>query len=140
VRDKSTDVGRAHLRIAHLSADLAAVVTFYRDGLGFEVLHEFKDHDGFDAVMLGSSTAAYHLAFVHKVGHKVAAPGDDNLLVFYVPDADDWQRAVARLEELGHRPVEAFNPYWDKKGKTFEDPDGYRIVLQRASWPVSRRS
>ena len=31
-------------------------------------------------------------------------------------------------------PVEAFNPYWDRLGKTFEDPDGYRIVLQNAAW------
>ena len=30
-----------------LSADLTAAVKFYRDGLGFEVLYEFKDHDGF---------------------------------------------------------------------------------------------
>jgi len=41
---------------------------------------------------------------------------------------------VARLEELGHQSVKAFNPYWDVKGKTFEDPDGYRVVLQHASW------
>lgn len=26
-------------------------------------------------------------------------------------------------------------PYWDRKGKTFEDPDGYRVVLQQSSWP-----
>jgi len=43
---------------------------------------------------------------------------------------------VARLEELGHTPVKSFNPYWDRKGKTFEDPDGYRVVLQQASWPA----
>ena len=134
--EKPMDLGQAHLRIAHLSADLSAAVKFYHDGLGFEVLYEFKDHDGFNAVMLGSKTAAYHLAFVHKVGHKVEAPPDDDLLVFYLPDADDWKRAVARLEKLGHRPVKAFNPYWDKKGKTFEDPDGYRVVLQHASWPA----
>jgi catechol 2,3-dioxygenase-like lactoylglutathione lyase family enzyme len=132
-----TDLGEAHLRIAHLSRDLATVVKFYRDGLGFEVLYEFRDHDGFDAVMLGRKDAAYHLAFVHKVGHEVRqAPTDDNLLVFYLPDADEWQRAVTRLEELGHQPVKAFNPYWDKKGKTFEDPDGYRVVLQHARWPA----
>lgn len=95
---------RAHLRIARLSADLTAVVKFYRDGLGFEVLHEFKDHDGFDAVMLGHKATAYHLA---------------------------------HLEELGHKSVKAFNPYWDKKGKTFEDPDGYRVVLHHASWTAS---
>ena len=65
-----TDLGQAHLRIAHLSADLATVVKFYRDGLGLEVLYEFRDHDGFDAVMLGCKGAGYHLAFVHKQGHK----------------------------------------------------------------------
>ena len=134
--DKPTDLGRAHIRIAHLSADLDAAVTFYRDGLGFEVLYEFRDHDGFDAVMLGSRTAGYHLAFVHKRGHKIEAAPEDNLLVFYLPDADEWTRAVARLEALGHRAVKAFNPYWDKNGKTFEDPDGYRVVLQQASWPA----
>ena len=129
------DLGQAHLRIARLSADLAAVVKFYRDGLGFEVLYEFKDHDGFDAVMLGRKGTVYHLAFVHKVGHKVAkAPTHDNLLVFYLPDADEWKSAVTRLKELGHQSVKAFNPYWDKSGQTFEDPDGYRVVLQHASW------
>ena len=131
-----SDLGRAHLRVVRPSDDLAANVAFYRDGLGFELLFEFKDHDGFDAVMLGHNGAAYHLAFVHKRGHKAGrAPSEDNLLVFYLPDAHEWQRAVRRLEDLGHTPVKAFNPYWDKKGKTFEDPDGYRVVLQHTSWP-----
>jgi catechol 2,3-dioxygenase-like lactoylglutathione lyase family enzyme len=133
--EASTNLSQAHLRIARLSAHLATVVRFYRDGLGFDVLYEFRDHDGFDAVMLGHKGAAYRLAFVHNVGHKRGqTPTDDNLLVFYLPDADEWKRAVARLEELGHQSVKAFNPYWDVKGKTFEDPDGYRVVLQHASW------
>jgi catechol 2,3-dioxygenase-like lactoylglutathione lyase family enzyme len=134
--DESVDLGRAHLRIARLSDDLAANVTFYRDGLGFEVLYEFKDHDGFDAVMLGRKGAAFHLAIVHKAGHEAERAPDDDLLVFYLPDLVEWQRAVARLEAQGHRPVKAFNPYWDRKGKTFEDADGYRVVLQQASWPA----
>ncbi|HEV8441339.1 MAG TPA: VOC family protein [Methylomirabilota bacterium] len=135
--DKPADLGHAHLRIVRPSDDLAAVVTFYRDGLGFEVLYEFRDHEGFDAVMLGHTGAAYHLAFVHKAGHDAGrAPSEDNLLVFYLPDAEEWTGAVTRLERLGHESVKAFNPYWDKKGKTFEDPDGYRVVLQRASWPA----
>jgi catechol 2,3-dioxygenase-like lactoylglutathione lyase family enzyme len=134
--EKPVDLGRAHLRVARPSDDLAAVVRFYRDGLGFEVLYEFKDHDGFDGVMLGRKGAAYHLEFTRKAGHKAGrAPTQDNLLVFYLPDAGEWKRAVARLEGLGHAPVKAFNPYWDKQGKTFEDPDGYRVVLQHARWP-----
>ena len=43
------DLGKAHLRVARPSDDLEAVVRFYRDGLGFAVLSEFRDHDGFDA-------------------------------------------------------------------------------------------
>jgi len=30
--------------------------------------------------------------------------------------------------------VKAFNPYWDRKGLTFEDPDGYRVVLENEEW------
>ena len=130
------DLGTTQLRVVRPSDDLEPIVEFYRDGLGFEMLYEFRDHDGFDGAILGHEGAAYHLAFVHKAGHTVGrAPTEDNLLVFYLPDTDEWGRAVRRLETLGHRPVKAFNPYWDKNGKTFEDPDGYRIVLQHSSWP-----
>jgi 7-cyano-7-deazaguanine reductase len=41
------DLSRCHLRVARPTDDLAAVVRFYRDGLGFEVLSEFRDHAGF---------------------------------------------------------------------------------------------
>ena len=135
--DKPADLGKVHLRVARPSDDLLAVTKFYREGLGFEVLYEFKDHDGFDGVMLGHKGAAYHLEFTRKRGHKAGrAATEDNLLVFYLPDAAEWKRAVARQDGLGYKPVKALNPYWDKKGKTFEDPDGYRVVLQNSSWPV----
>jgi catechol 2,3-dioxygenase-like lactoylglutathione lyase family enzyme len=135
--DKPADPGKAHLRVARPSDDLEALVKFYRDGLGFEVLYEFKAHGGFDGVMLGHKGAAYHLEFTRKAGHAVGrAPTADNLLVFYLPDGEDWKRAVERLEGQGYKAVESFNPYWDQKGKTFEDPDGYRVVLQNASWPA----
>jgi catechol 2,3-dioxygenase-like lactoylglutathione lyase family enzyme len=130
------DLGKAHLRVSRPTDDLAPLVRFYRDGLGLDVLYEFKDHDGFDGVLLGRRGAGYHLEFTRKGGNNVGrAPTEDNLLVFYVPDADDWKQTVARLEGLGYQAVKAFNPYWDKKGKTFEDPDGYRVVLQNGSWP-----
>jgi catechol 2,3-dioxygenase-like lactoylglutathione lyase family enzyme len=133
--NNSPDLGKVHLRVARPTDNLVAVVMFYRDGLGLEVLYEFKDHDGFDGVMLGGKGAAYHLEFTSRVGHKAGrAPTQDNLLVFYLPDKCGWKVAVARLENAGHKPVKAFNPYWDKNGRTFEDPDGYRVVLQNAEW------
>jgi catechol 2,3-dioxygenase-like lactoylglutathione lyase family enzyme len=133
--DDPIDLARAHLRIARPTDDLEAVVTFYRDGLGLDVLYEFRDHEGFDGVMLGRRGTAYHLEFTSRTGHRVGrAPTSDNLLVFYLPDEREWRAAVTRLEQAGHRPVRSFNPYWDKSGRTFEDPDGYRVVLQNESW------
>jgi catechol 2,3-dioxygenase-like lactoylglutathione lyase family enzyme len=127
----------AHLRIARPSDELATVVAFYRDGLGFAVLDQFADHDGFDGVMLGHPGAAYHLEFTHKAGHRAGrAPGEDTLLVFYLPDEADWRAALARMAQAGHRPVPAFNPFWDRGGRTFEDPDGYRVVLYNGRWPA----
>ncbi len=129
-------LANAHLRVARPTDDLEALVRFYRDGLGFEVLYEFHDHDGFDGVMLGHKGAAYHLEFTRRRGHAAGrAPSQENLLVFYLPGETEWRAAVERLEQRGHGPVESLNPYWDKNGKTFEDPDGYRVVLQNASWP-----
>jgi hypothetical protein len=58
------------------------------------------------------------------------------LLVFYLPDRPDWQVAVNRMLAAGFAPVPSFNPYWDRAGLTFEDPDGYRVVLQNAASPV----
>ncbi|WP_425025743.1 hypothetical protein [Pantoea agglomerans] len=26
------------------------------------------------------------------------------------------------------------NPYWDQRGATFIDRDGYRVVIQHADW------
>ncbi len=133
---EAADLGKAHLRVARPTDDLDAVVKFYQAGLGFAILDEFKGHDGFDGVMLGHKGAAYHLEFTRKAGHKAGkAPTEDNLLVFYLPDEAEWQRAIDRLEGHGYKPAKAFNPYWDKKGRTFADPDGYRVVLQQAQWP-----
>jgi len=56
------------------------------------------------------------------------------LLVFYLPDNGEWTSAVDRMEAAGYTPVPSLNPYWDRSGRTFEDPDGYRVVLQNAAW------
>lgn len=132
----NVNLAKAHLRVARPTDNLNAVTRFYRDGLGFEVLYEFHDHDGFDGIMLGRKGAPYHLEFTRKHGHAAGgAPTQDNLLVFYVPDEFEWREAIERLKNRGYPPVKAFNPYWDQQGKTFEDPDGYRVVLQNARWP-----
>ncbi len=54
-----------------------------------------------------------------------------------MPDADEWQVAVQRMQRAGFTPISPVNPYWEPCGRTFEDPDGRRIVLQNASWPAA---
>lgn len=123
------------LRVARPTDLLNEVVRFYTDGLGLTVLGSFEDHDGFDGVMVGVPGASYHLEFTTKQGHPAGrAPTEDNLLVFYLPDTDEWTAANARMTAAGYEPVPSFNPYWDRLGRTYQDPDGYRIVLQNASW------
>jgi catechol 2,3-dioxygenase-like lactoylglutathione lyase family enzyme len=125
----------AHLRVARPTDDLEPLVRFYRDGLGFHVVGGFRGHEGFDGVMLGHPGAGYHLEFTRQAGHAAGrAPTKENLLVFYLPDPAEWRAAVDRLERLGYAPVPSLNPYWDQRGKTFEDPDGYRVVLENADW------
>ena len=76
-----------------------------------------------------------HLGLTHQQGHPVGkAPNPEHLLVFYVPDETDWRAAIERLRAQGHEPVPSNNPYWERRGKTFEDPDGYRVVLQNTGW------
>ena len=123
------------LRVARPTDNLPALLPFYCDGLGLSQLACFTQHNGVDGVMLGHPQAPYHLEFTHQPGHAVGrAPTADNLLVFYLPDAAEWQAAVQRIEVAGFAPVPAYNPYWDQQGRTYEDPDGYRVVLQQAAW------
>lgn len=121
------------LRVARPSDNPDGLLRFYRDGLGLNVLYRFEGHDGFDGVMLGRQGAPYHFEFTHKRGHAAGrAPTQDNLLIFYYPDSIEWLDAVERMGKAGFGSVPAFNPFWDKNGVTFEDPDGYRVVLKNA--------
>ena len=126
---------RTTLRVARGTDRLEALERFYVVGLGLEKLDAFVDHEGFDGVMLGTPGAPYHLEFTHQHGHAAGAPSRDSLLVFYLPDAEEWRAALDRMLAAGYVPVPSINPYWDRRGRTFEDPDGYRVVLENAPWP-----
>jgi catechol 2,3-dioxygenase-like lactoylglutathione lyase family enzyme len=124
-----------HLRIARPVTDLARTTDMYRRGLGLRVIDSFADHDGFDGVMLGVAGADYHFEFTRARKHAVRpAPTVEDLVVFYLPSASEWRAACASMMAAGFRQVPAFNPFWETHGRTYEDPDGYRIVLQRADW------
>ena len=107
----------------------------YCRGLGFHVLGGFENHDGFDGIMLGIEGSNYHFEFTQCRTHPVAAaPTPEDLVVLYLPAAAKWRAACARMLVAGFEQVTSFNPYWELRGRTFKDPDGYRIVLQHEEW------
>jgi hypothetical protein len=123
------------MRVARPTDNLAAIAEMYAKGLGFAVLAEFKDHRGFDGVILGHPRQRHHIEFTSQREHQVGkAPTQDHLLIFYVPNKDEWEGGWAQMKSAGFREVPSYNPYWDLQGRTFEDIDGYRVVLQNAAW------
>ena len=124
-----------HLRIARPVRDLARTKDMYARGLGFRVLGGFEDHDGFDGLMLGVPGADYHFEFTCSRHDPVQpSPTVEDLIVLYIPLESEWQEMCARALAAGFKQVAAFNPYWQVRGRTFEDPDGYRVVLEQATW------
>ena len=123
------------VRIARPTEHLARVLRFYIEGLGWSILDAFQDHEGIDGVMVGLPGAPYHLELTFRPGDPGGpAPRTDHLLVFYLPGKAEWQASVDRLLAAGYKPVSASNPYWDRVGMTFQDPDGYRVVLENGKW------
>lgn len=123
------------LRVARPTDNLQQITDMYVNGLGFTLLGSFSGHNGFDGSIIGHSQHNYHLEFTCHHGTQVGkAPTQDNLLVFYLPDRLEWYWCCERMLAAGFVQVEAYNDYWDVVGRTFEDVDGYRVVLQNREW------
>jgi hypothetical protein len=90
----------------------------YCDGLGWDVLAEFGDHDGFDGAMVGDPDAPYHFEFTMKRAGGVApTPTAEDLVVLYLPTVQEWQRGCATSVAVGFVQVASANPYWSARGK-----------------------
>lgn len=126
---------QTQLRIARPVSALERSVVMYRKGLGLIEIGRFEDHDGFDGVMLGRVGMDYHFEFTHFRGNPVRpSHTPEDLVVFYLPDRAEWQKTCESMLAAGFREVPPFNPYWRQRGRTFEDHDRYRVVLEQAEW------
>lgn len=123
------------LRVARHTDRLAEVVAFYRDGIGLPEIGGFAGHDGYDGVFLAIPGTRAHLELTTGGAHAGAAPHPESLLVLYLGDDEAVRAAAARLRA---EPVAPANPYWAAHGFTFEDPDGFRVVLVPERWEGER--
>ena len=120
-----------HLRVARHTERLEEVVEFYRDGIGLTEIGGFRDHDGYDGVFLAVPGAGAHLELTTGGAQGTPAPHSESLLVLYLGDDQAVQTVAARL---GVDPIPPDNPYWAEHGVTFQDPDGFRVVLVPERW------
>jgi catechol 2,3-dioxygenase-like lactoylglutathione lyase family enzyme len=114
------------VRVARHTQRLDEVVAFYRDGIGLPQLGGFRGHEGYDGVFLDLPGTGAHLELTGGGEHGAPQPHPESLLVLYLGDERAVREVAARL---GRDPVAPANPYWAEHGLTFEDPDGFRVVL-----------
>jgi GNAT superfamily N-acetyltransferase/catechol 2,3-dioxygenase-like lactoylglutathione lyase family enzyme len=118
-------------RIARPAHDLARSTRFYRDLLGLSVLGGFTGHAGYDGVFFALPGGG---ELELTTGPAAPVPGtDEDLLVLYVSGSDELAAAGVRLTSAGVRQIPSANPYWNRWGRTFLDPDGYRLVIATMS-------
>lgn len=121
---------RTKLRVARATNDLERISSMYRIGLSLKVLGSFEDHAGFDGIILGEEDSDYHLEFTTERGSSAPlSASEESILVFYYPEESRFAEVGRNLEAAGFLRVSSHNPYWDLHGKTFEDPEGFRVVI-----------
>ena len=124
------------MRVGRPTDNLEGITKMYVEGLGFEVIGGFDGHGDFSGRMVGHPKHHYHLEFTtHSKEKARRAPSLENLLVFYIPNDSEYQNAIDRISSSGFKKVKSFNPYWREGAQTFEDLDGYRVVINNAESP-----
>jgi catechol 2,3-dioxygenase-like lactoylglutathione lyase family enzyme len=119
------------LRVARHTERLDEVVRFYRDGIGLAEIGGFRNHDGYDGVFLEVPGSGAHLEMTAGGTRPAPTSHPESLLVLYLGGDKTLQAVVTRLDA---DPVPAENPYWAEHGLTFEDPDGFHVVLVAGVW------
>ena len=109
-------------RIARPVRDLAASSAFYRDVLGLPARGGFRGHDDYDGDFFDvPGEVELELATGPSL--------EDELLVLYVDTLEQVRTLAAELVAQGVPSVASPNPYWNRFGRTFLDPDGHRVVV-----------
>ena len=123
-------------RIARPTHQLEKVLHFYQEGLRLPLLGRFENHNGYSGAMLGLPNHGHHLEFTtHQESSPCPAPSKENLLVLYFEKEDKFLEIKNSIEHIGYQAVEPKNPYWKTKSFTYEDPDGWRVVLFFGRYP-----
>jgi catechol 2,3-dioxygenase-like lactoylglutathione lyase family enzyme len=121
------------VRLARPARDLTRSTWFYRDLIGLPPVGGFENHDGYDGVFFALPGGA---ELELTAGPAQPEPStDEDLLVLYVRTWAEVEAIGARLTAAGVTRIPNRNPYWNRSGLTFLDPDGYRLVIAEGLIP-----
>jgi catechol 2,3-dioxygenase-like lactoylglutathione lyase family enzyme len=121
------------VRLARPARDLTRSTRFYRDLIGLSPGGGFENHDGYDGVFFALPGGG---ELELTAGPAQPAPStDEDLLVLFVRTWAEVEAIGARLTAAGVTRILNRNPYWNRSGLTFLDPDGYRLVIAAGSIP-----
>ena len=116
-------------RVARHTNQLKEISLFYKSILGFTELGSFTNHDGYDGIFLGIPNENWHLEFTTSDEAAMHNPDEDDFLVFYVTNIAEQEQIKEKCRASGVELRVAKNPYWNKNGLIFNDPDGFHIIV-----------
>ncbi|MEC5157817.1 VOC family protein [Chryseobacterium sp. MP_3.2] len=120
-----------NVRFARHTENIEHLITFYTSILNFEVLGNFKNHDGYDGVFLGVKGENWHLEFTQNKEKPKSKFDEDDAKVFYPKTQKSYDQISENLKEFKVPLLEPKNPYWKNKGICFEDSDHCRIIMSK---------
>lgn len=116
-------------RRAQHTSNLGEIVQFYTSILGFKILGEFKNHDGYNGVFLGFDNENWELEFTEDGNDPIHSRDEDDLIVFYPETTQQFESVIARIHEAQLPIFEPKNSYWKINGTYIKDPDGFGIIV-----------
>lgn len=131
---------------------ISSAIPFYVNGLGYQQVGYEENvkvqqsticHHGalpcqveskrvkVNRIMLVHPRFASRLELTEQQGHEVGTLPRTEPWVFPFLDEKKWEETVQRMEQWGCKTVEYEVPQWKNggKGRTFEDADGYKVML-----------
>jgi catechol 2,3-dioxygenase-like lactoylglutathione lyase family enzyme len=125
--------GVAQVCFTRPTRDMARLLRFYRDLLGLPVLYQFGDEADPGGAMLGLPGASHHIELLAVTDGACAPPSKHNIMVLHIPDRAERDAIADRLRAAGHVETRPANPWWNERGITFDDPDGWPVVLSHGA-------
>lgn len=116
-------------RYARHTKTLKPIIHFYTQILPLKILGRFEAHEGFDGVFIGKKGLDWHLEFTVSNDQAEQAFDAEDFLVFYFENEQRFIAFHQTLTAKGIRSIPNKNPYWNRFGKTYLDPDGHGIIL-----------